>query len=96
VSKCDDYRPDHNGECLNCDEPADAHHAPVDGSRPATREQWFCPSCGTSCPAFVSFRRIIACVRCRWLFAVSLRRSILDRSLDPEEVARLEAEQGEP
>jgi hypothetical protein len=24
---CDDYRPDHNGECLNCDEPAEAHAA---------------------------------------------------------------------
>jgi len=22
---CDDYRPDHNGECLNCDEWADEH-----------------------------------------------------------------------
>lgn len=22
---CKDYKPDHNGECLNCDEPADAH-----------------------------------------------------------------------
>lgn len=22
---CTDYRPDHNGECMNCDEPADAH-----------------------------------------------------------------------
>lgn len=22
---CRDYRPDHNGECLNCDEPAEAH-----------------------------------------------------------------------
>jgi len=22
---CDHYRPDHNGECLTCDEPADAH-----------------------------------------------------------------------
>jgi hypothetical protein len=22
------YRPDHNGECLNCDEPMEAHHAP--------------------------------------------------------------------
>lgn len=22
---CPAYRPDHNGECLNCDEPADAH-----------------------------------------------------------------------
>ena len=25
---CDDYRPDHNGECLTCDEPADAHAPP--------------------------------------------------------------------
>ncbi len=25
---CDNYRPDHNGECLNCDEPADAHDLP--------------------------------------------------------------------
>lgn len=24
---CPEFRPDHNGECLNCDEPADAHHA---------------------------------------------------------------------
>jgi hypothetical protein len=24
-TRCADYRPDHNGECLNCDEPADAH-----------------------------------------------------------------------
>jgi hypothetical protein len=24
---CDDYRPDHNGECQNCDEPAEAHAA---------------------------------------------------------------------
>lgn len=23
--RCREYRPDHNGECLNCDEPADAH-----------------------------------------------------------------------
>lgn len=23
--KCKEYRPDHNGECLNCDEAADAH-----------------------------------------------------------------------
>jgi hypothetical protein len=22
---CAEYRPDHNGECLTCDEPADAH-----------------------------------------------------------------------
>jgi hypothetical protein len=22
---CNSYNPDHNGECLNCDEPADAH-----------------------------------------------------------------------
>lgn len=22
---CTAYRPDHNGECMNCDEPADAH-----------------------------------------------------------------------
>jgi hypothetical protein len=22
---CKDYRPDHNGECLNCDEPASEH-----------------------------------------------------------------------
>jgi hypothetical protein len=22
---CADYRPDHNGECLNCDEPASEH-----------------------------------------------------------------------
>lgn len=22
---CENYRPDHNGECLNCDEPLDAH-----------------------------------------------------------------------
>jgi len=22
---CPEFRPDHNGECLNCDEPADAH-----------------------------------------------------------------------
>lgn len=22
---CREYRPDHNGECLNCDEPAEAH-----------------------------------------------------------------------
>lgn len=26
---CADYRPDHNGECLNCDEPADAHPDPA-------------------------------------------------------------------
>jgi len=25
LNVCADYRPDHNGECLNCDEPADAH-----------------------------------------------------------------------
>jgi hypothetical protein len=26
---CLDYRPDHNGECLNCDEWADAHELPT-------------------------------------------------------------------
>jgi len=26
------YRPDHNGECLNCDEPADVHECPNKGS----------------------------------------------------------------
>jgi hypothetical protein len=25
---CREYRPDHNGECLTCDEPADAHQLP--------------------------------------------------------------------
>jgi hypothetical protein len=25
---CHDFRPDHNGECLNCDEWADAHDDP--------------------------------------------------------------------
>lgn len=25
MGKCRDYRPDHNGECLNCDEPYDLH-----------------------------------------------------------------------
>lgn len=29
---CTDYRPDHNGECLNCDEGPEAHaHAPMCG-----------------------------------------------------------------
>jgi hypothetical protein len=23
--RCREFRPDHNGECLNCDEPLDAH-----------------------------------------------------------------------
>jgi hypothetical protein len=27
---CQDYRPDHNGECLNCDEDADAHRPGTD------------------------------------------------------------------
>lgn len=25
MTRCAKYRPDHNGECLDCDEPADAH-----------------------------------------------------------------------
>lgn len=25
MKPCSDYRPDHNGECLNCDEPYEAH-----------------------------------------------------------------------
>jgi hypothetical protein len=24
-----EYKPDHNGECLHCDEPLDAHHGPT-------------------------------------------------------------------
>lgn len=24
-TRCTEYRPDHNGECLNCDEPASEH-----------------------------------------------------------------------
>jgi hypothetical protein len=29
--RCRAYRPDHNGECLNCDEPIDAHvHADLE------------------------------------------------------------------
>jgi hypothetical protein len=28
---CRDFRPDHNGECLNCDEWADAHDLPEEG-----------------------------------------------------------------
>ena len=31
--KCQHYRPDHNGECLNCDEPASAHQT----TKPVTR-----------------------------------------------------------
>jgi hypothetical protein len=34
---CRAYRPDHNGECLNCDEPADAH-------RDDARVRWFGPT----------------------------------------------------
>ena len=26
---CNDYQPDHNGECLNCDESADGHTFPI-------------------------------------------------------------------
>jgi len=26
---CDNYRPDHNGECLNCDEDESAHDLPA-------------------------------------------------------------------
>ena len=29
---CPEYRPDHNGECLNCDEWADAHGGGIDGA----------------------------------------------------------------
>lgn len=36
---CSDYRPDHNGECLNCDEPANAHQDDA-------RVRWFGPSWG--------------------------------------------------
>ena len=28
VPRCKDYRPDHNGECLTCDEPASEHDLP--------------------------------------------------------------------
>jgi hypothetical protein len=30
-AKCLDFKPDHNGECLNCDEWADAHDLPEEG-----------------------------------------------------------------
>ena len=48
--------------------------APRDGRRPAAEETWYCPSCGKPATAFVSFRRTIACGRCRWTFDVGLDR----------------------
>jgi len=40
---CHNYRPDHNGECLNCDEGADAHPRdaftlPIDGLYAVARD----------------------------------------------------------
>lgn len=33
---CSQYRPDHNGECLNCDEPLDAHGTQTSGATDTT------------------------------------------------------------
>lgn len=51
------YRPDHNGECLNCDEPLDAHLCPdltsrlldmverVEWVRASSGQRYVCPFC---------------------------------------------------
>ena len=50
ISSCRQYRPDHNGECLTCDEPYDAHspEAIAEGERrrDAGRPSYTCPRCG--------------------------------------------------
>lgn len=48
----------------------------TDGHRPAAEELWYCPNCGNPATAFVSFRRVIACGRCRWTFDVGLGRHV--------------------
>lgn len=40
------FRPDHNGECLDCDEPADAHvivRTATDAEQRAALERDYCP-----------------------------------------------------
>jgi hypothetical protein len=41
---CKEYRPDHNGECLNCDEYADAHRCNCivkDREENESEREWF-------------------------------------------------------
>lgn len=70
--------------------------APVDGHRPATRESWFCPSCGQPSPAFISVQRVVVCLACRWLFEVTLLRHFNAVGPDPVVSAQAYAEQVEP
>jgi hypothetical protein len=61
---CNSFRPDHNGECLNCDEPYSEHH---------------CPGCGRVIPdveynAIVGLTQALAASKrgLRWMSAAFL------------------------